>query len=74
MYSREVIMTGILSWNQMVSMYPNLWVVIKNAVMDGPDVIEGEVVTTKTDDEICGYEDAHDNEGYLFRRTSEEDY
>ena len=66
-------MTKELTWNEMVSMYPNMWVVIKNAITDGPDVVKGEVLTTKTDDEICEYEDKHDKEGLLFRRTTEDE-
>lgn len=64
----------IITWDEMIKRYPNMWVVIKNPVMDGPDVIEGEIVTALNDDEICDYEDLHDNDGFIFRRTTEDDW
>ena len=64
----------MMTWNSMVENYPNMWVVIKNPVMDGPDVIKGEVITAKSDDEICDYEDSHDNEGLIFRRTTDDEW
>ena len=68
------IMAKELTWDEMVTLYPNMWVVIKNATMDGPDVIKGELVTTKTDEEICDYEIAHYDEGLIFRRTTEDEW
>ena len=67
-------MANELTWNEMVTLYPNMWVVIKNATTDGPDIVRGELVTTKTDEEICEYEDAHYDEGLIFRRTTDSEW
>ncbi len=34
-----------MTWNQMVEAYPNMWVAIRNPIMDGdhPDILEGDV-------------------------------
>ena len=63
-----------MTWEDMVREYPDRWVAVGNAVMDGPDIVSGDVVAVKTDDEICDYEDQHLREGLRFRRTTEGDW
>ena len=60
-----------MSWDEMVEKYPNQWVVVKDATMDGPDVLSGTLVAVKNDDEIGKYEVDHLDMGYKFRRTTE---
>ncbi|MBO4395018.1 MAG: hypothetical protein J5819_01560 [Eubacterium sp.] len=66
--------TAPVTWDEMVEKYPNSWVVIRNAEMDGPNIISGIVETVKTDDEICDYESQHLREGLVFMRTTEGDW
>ena len=33
-----------MRWEEMVDAFPDQWVAVQNAVMDGPDVIEGDVL------------------------------
>ena len=44
-----------MSWDEMVKEYPDRWVVIKNAEMNGPGIVSGIIVTVKTDDEIMRF-------------------
>lgn len=32
-----------MTWSEIVKAHPHKWVALKNVVMDGPDVIEGEI-------------------------------
>lgn len=64
----------IMTWDEMTHKYPSMWVVIREAVMDGPDVISGDVIAAISDDDICEYEDKHFKDGYLFRRTADGDW
>ena len=50
-------MSTNMKWEDMVEKYPDRWVAVGNAVMDGPNIVSGDVVAVKTDDEICDYED-----------------
>ena len=36
-----------LSWDEMVKQYPDLWVAVKDAEMDGADIMSGEVVAAQ---------------------------
>ena len=62
-----------MTWDDMVRMYPDMWVVVANPVMDGeaPDILEGEVVAAVSDDDIGEYKDSHRNQGFKYRRTTE---
>ena len=60
-----------MKWEDMVKEYPDRWVAVGNAVMDGPNIVSGDVVAVKTDDEISDYEADHLREGLRFRRTTE---
>ena len=66
-------MSTRMTWDEMVSKYPDMWVVIKDPVMDGdaPDILEGDVVDAVSDEDIGEYEAAHRNQGLKFRRTTE---
>lgn len=61
-----------MSWDEMVKEYPDRWVVIKDAEMDGPDIISGIIVTVKSDDEIMRFRIDNQKKGYKFYRTSEQ--
>ena len=63
-----------MTWEEISKQYPNMWVAVKNPIMSGPDIIEGDVVAIKSDTEICDYENEHDNEGLIFRRTMEDEW
>ena len=60
-----------LSWDEMVSRYPDKWVVVDDAEKDGPDVLSGILVAVKTDEEIGDYQADNFRKGYDFRRTTE---
>ena len=60
-----------MSWDEMVKQYPNMWVAVKDAEMNGIDVLSGEVVTVQPDDKICKFRMKHRGAGFVFRRTSE---
>ena len=60
-----------MTWQEMVQKYPDRWVAVGDAVMNGPDIVSGNVVAVKTDDEICNYEIEHLRDGLRFRRTTE---
>ena len=60
-----------MTWQDMVKEYPARWVAVSNAVMDGPDIVSGDVVAVKTDEEISDYQADPLREGLRFRRTTE---
>ena len=64
-------MSTNMKWEERVEKYPDRWVALNNVVKGGLDIVSGDVVAVKTDDEICGYEDEHIGEGLIFRRTTE---
>lgn len=57
------------SWQYMVEHYPNMWIAVKDAEMDGPDIVSGIIYAVIPDDEIIGYENQHRKDGLTFRRT-----
>ena len=59
------------TWEEIEVEFPNKWVVLKNVVFEGSDVIKAEVVDVKADEEIIEYQEQHLNEGYTFCRTTE---
>ncbi len=63
-----------MTWEEMVSNYPDRWVVLKDTEKDGPDVVSGILVAVKTDDEIIPFENANLTKGYEFWRTTEGDF
>ncbi|MCR5791079.1 MAG: hypothetical protein K6G83_14450 [Lachnospiraceae bacterium] len=60
-----------MTWNEITQKYPERWVALKEAEMDGPNIISGIVTAVKTDDEIYDYEPEHLHEGLIFERTTE---
>ena len=60
-----------LTWDEMVEKYPDMWVVVKDAEMDGPDVLSGTLVAVKADDEIDSFQIQTKGRGYKYRRTTE---
>ena len=41
-----------LSWDEIVRQHPDRWVAVKDAEMDGADVVSGEVVAALSDREM----------------------
>ncbi len=62
-----------MTWEEMVKTYPDMWVAVANPVMDGdsPDILEGDVVATVSDDDIGDYEVDHIGEGLKYCRTTD---
>ena len=60
-----------MTWDEMVEKYPDQWVVVKDAVMDGPDIISGELIEVKSDNDIADFQIKNHGKGYEFRRTTE---
>ena len=63
-----------MTWEEMVEKYPDRWVVIADAEMNGADLISGNVVGIKTDDEIIPYRIANQKKGFKFYRTTEGEF
>ena len=63
-----------MTWEEMVSAYPDKWVVVENADMDGADIVSGDVVEVMSDDDIIPFRIANQNKGYKFYRTTEGDF
>lgn len=63
-----------MTWTEIIKAYPNRWVVLRDVVMDGPNILSGIVAAVKSDDEICDYESEHLRDGLIFRRTTEENW
>ncbi len=61
----------VISWEEMVKRYPDQWVAVKNATMDGADIISGEVVVAKNDRDMRKFRVKNRKTGLVFRRTSE---
>ena len=61
-----------MTWDEMVNDYPSQWVIVRNAEMDGPDIISGILVDVKKDEDIISYRANHSRTGLTFRRTTEE--
>ena len=62
-----------ITWNEITKAYPDKWVAVANLIMDGdsPDILEGDIVAVKNDDDIDSYELNHHGKGYKYRRTTE---
>ena len=59
-----------MTWEEMVDQYPERWVAIRDAQMDGADIVSGIVDAVLTDDEIGEYREQA-APGLLFDRTTE---
>ena len=64
-------MENRMTWEEMAKKYPDQWVVVKDAVMDGPDIVSGILVAVKSDDEIISYRIANTHKDYEICRTTE---
>ena len=60
-----------ITWQEMVDKYPDMWVAVKDAEMDGPDILSGVLVDVKSDDDIAQYRINNKKKGYIFSRTTE---
>ena len=63
-----------LSWDEMVSKYPDQWVAVKDAEMDGADIISGIVVAAMPDREMRQFRMKNRKSGFVFRRTTDGDF
>ena len=63
-----------LTWDEIVSAYPDQWVAVKDAEMDGADIIAGEVVAAKTDRAMRKFRILNRQAGLVFRRTSDGEF
>ena len=60
-----------MTWDEMVNRYPDQWVVIEDAEMNGSDIISGVIVTAKPDSEITQYRLNNKRRDYEICRTTE---
>lgn len=63
-----------MTWEEMVQNYPDQWVAVKDAEMDGAAIVSGEIVTHLPDDEIIKYRMKNHGKGIVCRRTTESTY
>ena len=63
-----------MSWVEIVQQYPDLWVAVKDAEMDGADIVSGTVVSALPDKEMREFRIKNRGSGYVFRRTTEQGY
>lgn len=63
-----------MSWEEMVKAYPDQWVAVKDAQMDGADIVSGEVVAAMPDIEMHEFRIGKRKSELVFRRTSEGDF
>ena len=63
-----------LSWDEMVQQYPDLWVAVKDAEMDGADIMSGEVIAAQSDEDMRRFGVKNRGAGLVFRRTSEHNF
>ena len=59
-----------MTWDDIVDQYPERWVAIRDAEMDGADIISGIVEAVLTDEEVGEYREQAAL-GLLFDRTTE---
>ena len=60
-----------ITWQEMVDKYSDMWVAVKDAEMDGPNILSGVLVDVKSDDDISQYRIKNKKKGYIFSRTTE---
>lgn len=60
-----------MTWDEMVFGYPDQWVAVKDAEMDGADIVSGEVVAHLPDREMREYRIKHFHSGLVFMRTTD---
>lgn len=60
-----------MTWEDIVKKYPDKWVVLKDPVLDGSDIVTGIVVDVKSDDEILSYRLENFDKKYDYCRTTE---
>ena len=59
-----------MTWDDIVDQYPERWVAIRDAEMDGADIISGIVEAVLTDEKVGEYREQA-APGLLFDRTTE---
>ncbi|MBQ9513144.1 MAG: hypothetical protein IJR58_08115, partial [Lachnospiraceae bacterium] len=53
-------------------MIKQIAIIVRDAVMDGPDIISGVLVDVMKDEDIISYRASHPRTGFVFRRTTQE--
>ena len=61
------------TWDEMVEKYPDQWIAVKDAEMDGADIVSGEVVASEADTDMETFRINHFHD-FDFYRTSEGDF
>jgi uncharacterized protein YuzB (UPF0349 family) len=61
----------IMTWDNVVELFPDCWAVFKNPEMDYDDIVKGEVVRIMTDEEAEDDIHKYIKPNLVFRRTTE---
>lgn len=61
-------------WNELVSKYPDKWLVLKDCEMHKGDIVSAVLVKVLGNKEIDDYMAQNIGNGYRYRRTSEETF
>ena len=56
----------MMTWKEMVEIFPSKWVYVTDYEMDGPDIVKGRIVGVVTDEE--------DGDMYIYCRDNGIDY
>ena len=59
------------TWEEIVALYPMMWVVFDKATVKHGRVVEGHIMAILPDEEVIAYELIHDDEIELSLRTTE---
>lgn len=59
------------TWKEIVTKYPDKWVVLQNVSFSNSDIIDAEIVDVKNDDEIIEFQEEHFDQKYVYRRTTD---
>lgn len=60
-----------LTWEEVVDIFPDLWVALKDCRMSGIDVEDGILVDVIADKDVKGYMKQHFDENIFIDRTTE---
>lgn len=71
---KEDAMEERMTMEEMIDRYPDMWVAIKDAEKDGPNIMSGILYAVLSDDEIGDFEEEHLGQGLTFFRTTEGDW
>lgn len=60
-----------MTWDEIVEKYPDLWVSVRDAEMNGPDIVSGIIEETISDEAVGDYKADHWGDDLVIRRTTE---